>query len=132
MKEKRARQLREIISKAAQSLDDESAMLVPNLYDEWSPSIEYTAGDKIMHNGQLYKVLQTHLSQNGWSPDEVPALFATVREEGVIEEWHQPDSTNPYMSGERVLFDGLVYESTIDNNVWSPTAYPAGWLLIRN
>jgi len=26
-----------------------------------------------------------------------------------------------------VTFEGKVYESTIDANVWSPTAYPAGW-----
>ena len=26
--------------------------------------------------------------------------------------------------------DGGVYESTIDANVWSPDAYPAGWTLI--
>jgi hypothetical protein len=23
--------------------------------------------------------------------------------------------------------DGKVYESLIDNNIWSPEAYPAGW-----
>ena len=32
------------------------------------------------------------------------------------------------MKGDRVLWtDGKVYESTIDNNVWSITAYPQGW-----
>ena len=39
----------------------------------------------------------------------------------------QPDSTNPYKKGDRVRFNGKVYESLIDNNVWSPSAYPAGW-----
>jgi hypothetical protein len=45
----------------------------------------------------------------------------------VIPEWEQPDSTNAYSIGDRVMFNGVVYESVINNNVWSPAAYPAGW-----
>ena len=44
-----------------------------------------------------------------------------------ILEWSQPDASNPYSIGDRVIFNGLTYESLIDNNVWSPEAYPAGW-----
>ena len=44
-----------------------------------------------------------------------------------ILEWKQPSSTNPYMKGDKVIFEGKTYESLIDNNVWSPAAYPAGW-----
>lgn len=33
--------------------------------------------------------------------------------------------------GDRVLFNGSVYESLIDGNAYSPTAYPAGWKLIE-
>ena len=25
------------------------------------------------------------------------------------------------------MFEGKVYESLIDNNVWSPSSYPQGW-----
>ena len=58
-----------------------------------------------------------------------PSLWAKVLipDENVIPEWEQPDSTNPYMIGDKVSFDGKVYESVIDNNIWSPAAYPAGW-----
>jgi len=58
-----------------------------------------------------------------------PSLWAKVLipDPDVIPEWEQPDSTNPYMIGDRVMFNGLVYESVIDNNIWSPAAYPAGW-----
>ena len=31
------------------------------------------------------------------------------------------------MKGDKVIFNGKVYESLIDNNVYSPEAYPAGW-----
>ena len=36
-----------------------------------------------------------------------------------------------YKKGDRVLFNGSVYESLIDGNAYSPTAYPAGWKLIE-
>ena len=26
-----------------------------------------------------------------------------------------------------VKYDGKIYESTINNNIWSPVDYPAGW-----
>jgi hypothetical protein len=53
-----------------------------------------------------------------------------IPDANVIPEWEQPDSTNPYMKGDRVMFNGEVYESAIDNNVWSPAAYPGGWIKI--
>ena len=40
--------------------------------------------------------------------------------------------TNAYMTGNKVIYNGLVYESVINNNVWSPEAYPAGWKLITD
>ncbi len=36
-------------------------------------------------------------------------------------------ATSPYMKGNCCIEDGVVYRSTIDNNVWSPSAYPQGW-----
>lgn len=36
-------------------------------------------------------------------------------------------STSPYMAGDCCTENGTVYRSKIDNNVWSPSAYPAGW-----
>jgi len=47
-----------------------------------------------------------------------------------VPEWEQPDSTNPYQIGDRVMFEGQIYESVISNNIWSPTQYPAGWKLV--
>ena len=36
-----------------------------------------------------------------------------------------------YNTGDRVRFEGAIYESLIDGNVWSPADYPAGWKLIE-
>lgn len=38
-------------------------------------------------------------------------------------------STSPYMTGDCCTEGGKTWRSTIDNNVWAPSAYPAGWEL---
>ena len=115
----------------AETLSDAQALQVPMLFDEFDGNgVAYEVGKRIMYNGILYKVIQAHTSQADWTPATAPSLFAKVINEtidGSIPEFEQPDSTNPYMKGDRVIFNGKVYESLIDNNVYSPEAYPAGW-----
>lgn len=111
-------------------LTDEQALQVPSIFSEWKADVAYKTGTKLLYNGVLYKVLQDHNSQADWTPDKAPSLFAKVINEtleGDIPDWVQPDSTNPYMKGDKVKFEGKVYESLIDNNTWSPTDYPTGW-----
>lgn len=114
-----------------ENLPDEQALQVPMLFEEFDGNgVAYEVGKRVMYNGVLYKVIQAHTSQVGWNPIDAPSLFAKVINEtvdGSIPEFQQPDSTNPYMKGDRVLFNGKVYESLIDNNVYSPSDYSAGW-----
>lgn len=129
-----ARQLRQMIVQMAQQLDDEHAMEVPYAFPKWKDNTSYEVGDRIRYGEKLYKVLQAHTSQAGWNPADATSLFAEILpgQDGTdIGEWTQPDSTNPYMKGDRVRFNGHIYESLIDNNIWSPEAYPAGWQLIE-
>ena len=116
------------------NLSDEQALQVPLMFPKWQSDKAYAVGERVLYLGVLYKVLQAHTSQAGWEPDIAPSLFAKnliVKDENGeqvdIPEWEQPDSTNPYMTGDKVRFEGKVYQSLIDNNVWSPTDYPQGW-----
>ena len=116
------------------NLSDEQALQVPLMFPKWQADKEYAVGDRVLYLGVLYKVLQAHTSQAGWEPDITPSLFAKnliikddSGEQVDIPEFEQPDSTNPYMIGDKVKFEGKIYQSLIDNNVWSPTAYPQGW-----
>ena len=115
-------------------LTDEQALEMPLLFPKWQAGKEYAVGDRVLYLGTLYKVIQAHTSQQGWEPDITPSLFAKnliVKdddgEQVDIPEWEQPDSTNPYMKGDKVKFEGKIYQSLIDQNVWSPAAYPQGW-----
>lgn len=115
----------------AETLSDAQALQVPMLFDEFDGNgVAYEVGKRVLYNDILYKVIQAHTSQAEWTPDAAPSLFAKVINEtidGSIPKFEQPDSTNPYMKGDRVIFNEKVYESLIDNNVYSPEAYPAGW-----
>ena len=128
-----ARKLRPYIQKAAKSLDDKDALEAIQLYPTWSGNgVSYEKDERVKYNDILYKVLIAHTSQQAWTPISAPSLFAKVLipDETVIPEWEQPDSTNAYMIGDKVTFNGHVYESAINNNVWSPESYPTGWKLI--
>lgn len=113
----------------AKELTDEDALDVPMLFPRWAADIAYAVDDRVYYDGALYKVLIAHTSQSDWTPDVSPSLFARVLipDPEVIPDWVQPDSTNGYMAGDKVRYNGKVYESLIDNNIWSPEAYPAGW-----
>ena len=129
----KARQLRAYIEKASASLDDTDALNAIELYPVWADDVSYVTGDRVRYDGVLYKCLQAHTSQPDWTPDAAPSLWAKVLipDPDVIPEWEQPDSTNGYSKGDKVKYNGAVYESLIDNNVWSPDAYPAGWQVVE-
>ena len=122
-----ARKHRAQFMKLRDMATDEMSLQVPNLYPTWKEGMEYVIGERVLCNDVLYKVLQAHTSQADWMPDVAPSLFAKVLipDENVIPEWEQPGSTNPYMTGDKVMYDGKTYVSIIDNNVWAPDVY--GW-----
>ena len=127
-----AQKLRPYIEKAALSLTDEDALEAVNLFPNWTIGVVYKVDDRVRYEELLYKCLQAHTSQDAWTPTAAPSLWAKVLipDENEIPEWEQPDSTNAYQIGDKVMFEGHIYESVIPNNIWSPSAYPAGWQLI--
>ena len=123
----RARALRPYIEKASISLTDEDALQAVELFPQWVTGHAYVVDERLQYNGVLYRVVQAHTSQADWTPDITPALFVVVS----LDEW--PDFVQPtgahdaYNKGDKVTFEGKHYISLIDGNVYSPTAYPAGW-----
>ena len=123
----RARALRPYIEKASISLTDEDALQAVELFPQWVTGHAYVVGERLQYNGVLYRVVQAHTSQADWTPDITPAMFVVVS----LDEW--PEFVQPtgahdaYNKGDKVTFNGKHYISLIDGNVYSPTAYPAGW-----
>ena len=123
----RARQLRTQIEQLAETLDDNVALDYVELFTSWATDTNYEIGARVRYNGILYKCLQTHTSQSTWTPTDAPSLWAQVLipDPEVIPEWIQPDSTNPYMKGDKVTHNGKTWICNVDNNVWEPGVY--GW-----
>lgn len=127
----KAKQLRQLIEQLAVTLNDETALTGVELFPTWVVGKAYAVNDRAQYNGTLYKCIQAHTSQADWNPVDAPSLWAEVLagQDGTsIGEWVQPDSTNPYMRGDKVNYKGKLYESEVDNNVWEPGVY--GWLEI--
>jgi hypothetical protein len=91
----------------------------------------YKLNETFLYAGNLYKVVQAHTSQANWVPSATPALYTKIVPAGVVTDFVQPTGAqDAYKKGDRVRFNGSIYESLIDANVWSPTAYPAGWKIV--
>lgn len=123
----RARQLRAQIEQLAETLDDNTAIDYVELFTSWATDTTYEVGARVRYNGILYKCLQAHTSQSTWTPVDAPSLWAQILipDPETIPEWIQPDSTNPYMKGDKVIHNGKTWICNVDNNVWEPGVY--GW-----
>lgn len=134
-KAQRAEQFRKVLQLFAASLDEESALTVATVYPEWTEGKSYAAGEYVTYgennlgDPQLYKVLQAHTSQTDWTPDITPSLFSAIGLDSTgYPVWSCPTgAADAYNKGDIVNYDGALYRSTIDGNVWSPEEYPAGW-----
>ncbi len=123
----RAYQLRETIETLAATLSDTDALENVELFPLWEADEVYKVGDRVRFAGVLYVCLQSHNARDSWNPADAVSLWARVLipDPSVIPEWEQPESTNPYKTGDKVRHNGKVWVSTVDNNVWEPGVY--GW-----
>ena len=135
MKRSELFKIREMIEKASASLPDADAIEAAELFPAWAIGVAYSVGERVQYDGKLYKVVQAHTSQDDWTPDKTPALFAEVAAPGEIPVWKQPTGAqDAYNKGNKVWYPDVnttVYESVIDSNVWSPNDYPQGWKVVE-
>ena len=123
----KAMTLRALIEKSATSLDDEDALKGAELFPKWAENEAYAIGDRVRYEGILYRCLMMHTSQAEWNPTDAASLWSKVLipDPEAIPDREQPESTNPYMKGDKVKHLNRTWVSDIDNNVWEPSVY--GW-----
>ena len=130
-----AEQLRKALQMFAQTLTDDKALEIATVYPAYVVGVLYktdtfvTYGTNGVGDPQLYKVVQEHTSQEDWTPDKTPALYAPI---GLTDKgypvWSKPTGAHDaYGIGDIVDYNGTLYKSLIDGNVYSPDEYPAGW-----
>lgn len=79
--------------------------------------------------GRVVKLLQPYDSDIFTAePEELPAQWGFVWSTDPVKAFpFVAISTSPYMIGDCCAENDKTYKSKIDNNVWSPSSYPAGW-----
>ena len=115
--------------------DIEKILAVPTAFPKYKVGVNYKTkdifsyGENEVGDPQLYQVLQDHTSTDYWTPETATSLYKKVgvTEEG-YPEWIQPlGASDAYNTGDIVSYNDVLYQSTVDGNVWAPDAYPAGW-----
>lgn len=132
-----AEQFRRALQMVAQTLTSEQAMEIATIYPKYEIGKFYTVGEFFTYgenhvgDPQLYKVVQNHTSQADWLPSETPSLYEPI---GLNNEgypvWSKPSGAHDaYNIGDIVDYNGKLYKSLINGNVYSPDEYPSGWEL---
>ena len=130
-----AEQFRRALQLFAQSLTDDMAMEVATVFPVYEVGKAYKAEEMFTYgvndvgDPQLYRVVSDHTSQADWIPSSTPALYTPI---GLTDEgyavWSKPTGAHDaYDIGDVVDYNGTLYKSVINGNVYSPDEYPAGW-----
>lgn len=118
----------------ADELSTDELFSIMAIFPRWDSYLgkTMTEGITVRYEDLLYKVITEHKSQAHLNPVDANYLFAKITPPGLIEPWERRDYTNPYTVGEKVLWEGEIYELIQGGTAYSytPTEYPAGWKLI--
>lgn len=50
------------------TVDDQTALRMVAYYPDWAAGTAYASGDRLVYNGDLYRVLTAHTAQETWLP----------------------------------------------------------------
>ena len=102
--------------------DDQEALEVKCLYKEWEVQIgrELSVGEYVQYNGQLFRVLQTHIAQAEWIPGKnTESLYV------VIDKEHEGTIVDPIpwkvnmeaFAGKYYIENEILYLCTRDSGI---------------
>lgn len=124
MKRSEALKLRKHIEDAVQSLTDAAALEAVVLYQVWKSGVSYAAGYKVQDSGRLWRCLQAHTTQDGWEPENTPALWEEICEthDGSLYDPIPYDGNMALENGKYYSQDGVTYLCSRDtvNPVYNP------------
>lgn len=90
------------------AVDDATALRMVAYYPDWTAGTAYAVGDRLVYNGDLYKVLQAHTAQETWLPGTGTESIYTR-----IDEQHDGTKYDPIpYNGNMVLEAGKYYSQS--------------------
>lgn len=129
MKRAEAIKLRAMIELAVTSLDDaqasQAAPLFPGLKGDGSL---VKAGTRINWHGTVKRAASDLWDTENNNPDNAPTLWEDLGYMDGIRVIPETITAGlAFSKGEQGWWDGMLYTSLMDGNVYTPAAYPAGW-----
>lgn len=130
----KARLQRKNILLSSESLDDKVASTTPELFGKLNENGELVkVGTRINWRGVLKRASVDLWDTKENNPDNAPSLWEDILYKDGIRIIPETITVGTaFMKDELGWYeDTLLYKSLIDNNVWTPTTYPAGWELVE-
>ena len=129
----KARIQRKNILVSSASLDDKTASETPELFGRLNGNGELIkVGTRINWNGILKRASVDIWDTLENNPDNAPTLWEDIDyKEGyrIIPEVITVGTA--FSKDELGWWKNTLYKSLIDNNVWTPEAYPTGWEIVE-
>ena len=125
----KARKMRAAMETAAVSLDDATASTAPELFPRLKGDGSLVkSGTRICWGGTLKRAAVDLWDNAENTPDAAPTLWEDI----LYRDGYRviPETITvglAFAKGEQGWWGDVLYASTIDANVWTPDAYPAGW-----
>ena len=129
MTRQHAYKLREMMHKAAVSLDDKDASAAAELF----PRMKYDGSlipyqTRINWNGTVKMAAADLWDTEENNPDNAPALWSDLKyRDGIRIIPEVITAAEAFAKGEQGWWEDELYESLIDANVYTPAQYPEGW-----
>ena len=122
-----AQELRKAIDVFAKNQTDETLIDNKAAFSPWRVGLQVTVGQILRYNDDIYRVNQSHTTQDDWTPDITPALYTKISLDE-YPEWVQPTGAHDaYNKGDKVSDEGKHWISEIDGNVWKPGTVAGAW-----
>lgn len=128
-----AKKYRKLIEKAVQSLDDKDASEAPTLFPRLKQDGSLVrAGTRICHNGEVKKAAVDLWDTADNSPDRATTLWETLDyKDGYRIIPSVITVTGAFAKGERGWWNGKLYESKVESNVYTPEQYADNWTEVK-
>lgn len=134
MTREQAYKLRAILEKAAQGLEDANASMAPGFFPRLKEDGSLvSAGTKINWLGTVKRAAVDLWDTAESNPSNAPDLWEDITYKAgyrIIPETITAGLA--FAKDEKGWWKDKLYQSTIANNVWTPEAYPAGWVLVED
>ena len=128
-----AKPIRAAMTRAGEFLTDEQALssveIYPTLKDDGSL---VKAGTRINWKGQLKRAAVDLWDTEPNNPDNAISLWEDIKYTGEYREIPEIITAGlAFALGERGWWKGVLYESLMGANVFTPDQYPSGWKVVE-